>query len=97
MFPSARWKAYLQSLHDETKEDDNVQKSIWHIYHSQEIWFTPQKNNGHLESAEEHLKQSHALLEDCTERNDALEETLANTPKPSEALNWDTLTLRDLT
>lgn len=96
MFLSARWKAYLKDLHDNKKEDDNLQKSILHIYHSQEIWFTPQKSNGHLEAAEEHLRQSNALLEDCAERNDALEETLANTPKPSEALNWDSISLQDL-
>jgi hypothetical protein len=35
-------------------------------------------------------------MKDCTKKVDDLEETLANTPKPSEMLNWDTITLQDL-
>jgi hypothetical protein len=96
LFPSARWKAYLQDLRDNDTEDDGPQKAILHIYHSQDIWFTQEKSNGHGKAAEEHLKQSDALLKDCATKIDALEETLANTPKPSEALNWDTISLQDL-
>ncbi len=97
MFPSARWKAYLQNLRDNDTEGSDTQKAILHIYHSQEIWFTQEhKKNHHQESAKENLKRSGALLEVCAEEVDALEETLANTPKPSEALNWDTISLQDL-
>ena len=91
MFHSARWKAYLQNLQDNDTGDDAQPRSIYHIYHSQKIWFTQEKGNGHGKAAEEHLKQSDALLEDCTTRVDALEETLANTPKPSEVLDWGSL------
>lgn len=91
MFLSARWKAYLKTLQDASPEGDGEQKSIYHIYHSQEIWFTPLENNGHLDSARENLKRSEAVLKDCAEKNDALEETLANTPKPSEMLDINSL------
>ncbi len=91
MFLSARWKAYLKNLHDKDEEGDDTQKSIYQIYHSQKIWFTRDKGNGHGKAAEAHLKESNALLEDCAERNEALEETLANTPKPSEVLDWGRL------
>jgi hypothetical protein len=97
LFHSARWKAYLQKLQDrppEEKEDDN---NIYHILHSEKLWFTVDEKNGHQKAAEEHLKRSDDLMKDCTDKVDALEETLANTPKPSEMLNWDTLTLSDLT
>ncbi len=88
MFQSARWKAYLQSLQDQDEERPDSSGSIWQIYHSEKLWFTQEKNNGHADSAAAHLKESAALLEDCAERVDALEETLANTPKPSEVLDW---------
>jgi hypothetical protein len=97
MFPSARWKAYLRELMESEAKDGNSPKSIYHIYHSQKIWFTQdEKKNGHRESAEENLKKSDELLKDCTDKNNAREEILANTPKPSEALNWGSLTLQDL-
>ena len=96
MFQSARWKAYLQSLQSLDEEQPDSQGSIWQIYHSEKLWFTQEKNNGHADSAAAHLEESAALLEDCATRMDALEETLANTPKPSEALNWNTMTLSDL-
>jgi len=88
LFQSARWKAYLQSLQSLDEEQPDSQGSIWQIYHSEKLWFTQEKNNGHADSAAAHLKESAALLEDCAERVDALEETLANTPKPSEVLDW---------
>ncbi len=91
MFQPARWKAYLQSLQGKNKKEPDSQDSIWQIYHSQKIWFTQEKNNGHTESAEAHLKESTAVLKDCTKRVEALEETLANTPKPSEVLDWSKL------
>lgn len=91
MFQSARWKAYLKNLHAKDEESDE-QKSIYHIYHSQDIWFAQeQKKNDHQESAKENLKRSDAALKDCTTQIDALEETLANTPKPSEVLDWGRL------
>ena len=91
MFQSARWKAYLQSLQAKEGEEPGSQNSIWRIYHSEKLWFTQEKSNGHADSAAAHLKESAALLEDCAERNEALEETLANTPKPSEVLDWSKL------
>ena len=96
MFPSARWKAYLRNLRD-NGAGDNDQKAILHIYHSQDIWFAQeQKKDDHQESAKENLKRSDAILKDCTTMNDDLEETLANTPKPSEMMNWDSISLGDL-
>ena len=92
MFQSARWKAYLKSLDENDIVDDGQQRSIYHIYHSQKIWFTREpKKNDHQESAKENLKRSDAALKDCTTQVDALEETLANTPKPSEVLDMGRL------
>ena len=96
MFPAARWKAYLNNLRD---SDDNRAegadadpfKVIYHIYHSQKLWFTRDEDNGHQKAAEEHLKRSNDLLEECTTMVDDLEETLANTPKPSLVLDWSRL------
>jgi len=96
LFQSARWKAYLQSLQPKEGEEPGSQNSIWRIYHSEKLWFTQEKNNGHADSAAAHLEESDALLKDCSDKMDALEETLANTPKPSEMLNWNTMTLSDL-
>jgi hypothetical protein len=97
LFHSARWKAYLKDVMEKDTEDDGAPEVIYHIYHSQKIWFAQEeKKNDHQESARENLKKSDALLRDCTSQVDALEETLANTPKPSEMLNWDSLSLRDL-
>ena len=92
MFPSARWKAYLRNLQNSEKDNAGApDKVIYHIYHSQMLWFTRDKDNGHQKAAEEHLKQCDELLEDCNTMVDALEETLANTPKPSEVLDWSSL------
>jgi hypothetical protein len=91
LFHSARWKAYLQNLQDNDTGDDSQHKTIYHIYHSQKIWFTQETRNSHGEAAAENLKRSDALLKDCTTRVDALEETLANTPKPSQMLDWGRL------
>ena len=99
MFHSARWKAYLQQIQDDA-QNDNVQEtdsisSLFHKLHSQSL-FPKEEKNGHQQAAEEHLRQSDDLLKDCTDKVDALEETLANTPKPSEMLNWGGMTLGDL-
>ncbi len=99
MFHSARWKAYLQQIQDDAK-NDNVHEtdsisSLFHKLHSQSL-FPKEENSGHQQAAEEHLRQSGDLLKDCTDKVDALEETLANTPKPSQMLNWDTMTLGDM-
>jgi hypothetical protein len=92
LFPSARWKAYLQKLRDDDAEINETQNAILHIYHSQDIWFAREpKKNHHQESAKENLKKSDDLLKDCSTQMDALEETLANTPKPSERLDWRSL------
>ncbi len=93
MFQSARWKAYLQSLQDDAAGDggNGHQKCIYHIFHSQKLWFVRDEDNGHHKAAMEHLKQCDELLEDCNNMVDELEETLANTPKPSEALDWSSL------
>lgn len=96
MFHSAQWKAYLHRLQDRTAEDVENDENIYHILHSEKLWFTQEKHNGHQKAAEEHLKRSDDLMKDCTKKVDDLEEILANTPKPSEMLNWDTITLQDL-
>jgi len=97
LFHSAQWKAYLHRLQDRTAEDIKNDENILHILHSEKLWFTQDEHNGHQKAAEEHLKRSNALMKDCTKKVDDLEEILANTPKPSVALNWDTMTLSDLT
>ena len=60
------------------------------------MWFTREEKNGHQKAAEEHLKRSNDLMKDCTEKVDALEETLANTPKPSQMMDWNSIKLEDL-
>ncbi len=62
-----------------------------HIYHSQKIWFTRDEDNGHRKAARENLDKCNALLKECATMNNELEETLANTPKPSEVLDWGRL------
>lgn len=101
MFQSARWKAYLQRIREDAKskelEETDTINSLFHKLHARNsILFIKQKNNGHQQAAEEHLRRSDELLKDCTDRMDALEETLANTPKPSEVLGWDSMTLGEL-
>lgn len=96
MFHSARWKAYLQNLQDNRGEEADNIDNIYHAFHSQKLWFTRDEKSGHQQVAEEHLKRSDDLMKDCTKKVDDLEETLANTPKPSEMLNWDSVTLEDL-
>jgi len=95
LFPTARWKAYLKQLQDsednEAGDNTGPNKNIYHIYHSQKIWFTREEDNGHQKAAEEDLKRSNTLLDECTTMVDNLEETLANTPKPSEVLDWSRL------
>lgn len=90
MFPAARWKAYLQNLQDDAAGDggDEKDKTIYHIFHSQKLWFTRDEDNGHHEAAREQLEQCDALLKECSTMVNDLEETLANTPKPSEVLDW---------
>ena len=99
LFHSARWKAYLDKIQNEVKENKSEESdtisSLFHKLHTQSL-FTKEINNGHQEAAEEHLRRSDELLKDCTDKVDALEVTLANTPKPSEMLNWDKMTLQDL-
>jgi len=96
LFHSAQWKAYLQRLQDRSDEEIEDDGNIYHVLHSQKLWYAVEEKNDHQKTAEEHLKRSDALMKDCTDKVDALEETLANTPKPSEMLNWDTMTLQDL-
>ena len=94
MFHSARWKAYLRNLQSVEKDNaerddtDDGHKVIYHIFHSQMLWFTRDEANDHSKIAGEHLERCDVLLEDCTTMVDALQETLANTPKPSEVLDW---------
>jgi hypothetical protein len=97
LFQSARWKAYLQRLQDRTPEEIEVDGNIYHFLHSQKFWYAVEEKNSHQKTAMEHLDRSSELMKDCTRQVDDLEETLANTPKPSEMLNWDTITLQDLT
>lgn len=97
VFHSARWKAYLRNLRksgedNEAGDDANDgDKVIYHIFHSQMLWFTREEANNHSEVAGEHLERCNALLQDCSTMVDALEETLAKTPKPSEVLDWCTI------
>jgi hypothetical protein len=94
LFQPARWKAYLrnlQSAENDSEGGNGADKSIYHIFHSQMLWFTRDEANGHNKIAGEHLKRCDAALEDCTMIVDALEEKLANTPKPSEVLDWYSL------
>ncbi len=97
MFHSARWKAYLRNLQKAGEgnaaedEDDDHHKVIYHIFHSQMIWFVRDDANHHHKVAMEHLKQCDVLLGECNTIVDALEETLYKTPKPSEVLDWSSL------
>ncbi|MBI2980288.1 MAG: hypothetical protein HYY41_05645 [Chloroflexi bacterium] len=97
MFPSARWKAYLRSLQNPEKDNEATDgaedhaKVIYHIYHSQMLWFTTAQPNQHQKAAEKHLKRCDELLAECNTLVDGLEETLANTPKPSEVMDWSSL------
>jgi hypothetical protein len=99
LFHSARWKAYLDKIQDdeqnEVRVDTDTISSLFHKLHSQNF-LSKKEDNGHQQAAEEHLRRSEELMKDCTERVDALEETLAHTPKPSEALNWGGMTLGDM-
>ncbi len=88
MFCSARWKAYLRDVQAKDKETDGRDKGIYHIFHSQKLWFTRDDAEDHQRAAEEHLKRCDVLLAECSAMLDDLEETLANTPKPSEVLDW---------
>ena len=96
LFHSARWKAYLQKLQVNRNGEAEDIDNILHTFHSQ-MWFTREKKNGHQKAAEEHLKRSDDLMKDCKKRVDALEKTLANTPKPSEMMDWGSIKLEDLT
>ncbi len=96
MFHAARWKAYLRNLQNEDKEaldadDSDPEKSILQIYHSQKLWFIRDEDNGHGKAALESLEKCGVLLDECTTMVDDLEETLANTPKPSTILDWSRL------
>jgi hypothetical protein len=100
LFHSARWKAYLDQIQDDAKNHPNVEhdtiSSLFHKLHSQSGIYSEQESNGHQAAAEAHLKRSEDLMKDCTDQVDALEETLANTPKPSEAIDWNKMTLGDM-
>lgn len=97
LFPAARWKAYLHKLQEPGSDagaadaDGDPYRVIYHIYHSQKIWFTRDEDNGHSKAARENLDKCDALLAECTTMVDDLEETLANTPKPSTVLDWSQL------
>jgi hypothetical protein len=99
LFHSARWKAYLDKIQDDAQnnvtEDSDSISSLFHKLHS-ESFLSKKKDNGHQAAAEESLRRSEELMKDCTEKVDALEETLANTPKPSEMLNWGSMSLGDM-
>jgi uncharacterized protein YoxC len=96
LFHSARWKAYLQRLQNNPEDTEKDSLNVYKLLHSQKIWFTREEKNGLQKEAEEHLQRSNDLMKDCTKKVDDLEETLANTPKTSEMLNWDTVKLEDL-
>ena len=97
MFHSARWKAYLHDIQENAKNPKQESDTISSLFHKMHLESVKEKeSNGHQAAAEEHLKRSHELLTDCNNQNNALEETLANTPKPSEAIDWNSMTLGDL-
>ena len=96
MFHAARWKAYLRKLQTEEENgalaaEDSPAQTILHIYHSQKIWFTRDEDNTHQKSARKNLDKCNELLDECKTMNKDLEETLANTPKPSTVLDWSKL------
>jgi hypothetical protein len=97
LFHAARWKAYLKELQTEEENgtldspDKDPNTVIMHIYHRQKIWFTQEEENGHQKAARESLKKCDQLLTESQIMNDILEETLANTPKPSTVLDWSRL------
>jgi hypothetical protein len=99
LFHSARWKAYLDKIQDDAqnnvKEDSDSISSLFHKLHS-ESFLTKKEDNGHQAAAEESLRRSEELMKDCTDRVEALEDTLAHTPKPSEMLNWGSMSLGDM-
>lgn len=84
MFCSARWKAYLRNLQNVSEIEDDGDKVIYHIFHSQMLWFTRDDADDHRRVANEHLERCNTIV-------DALEERLANTPKPSEVLDWSSI------
>jgi hypothetical protein len=96
LFHSARWKAYLQDLQDNPEDDEKSVENVYRALHSEKLWFTIDEKSSHQKDAEEALKRSDDLMKDCTKQVDDLEDTLAHTPKPSEMLNWDMMTLSDL-
>jgi hypothetical protein len=96
LFHSAQWKAYLQQLQDRSAEEIEDDKNVYHALHSEKLWYAIEEKSDHQRMAEEHLKRSDELINDCTKQVDDLEEILANTPKPSVALNWNMMTLQDL-
>jgi hypothetical protein len=96
LFHAARFKAYLRKLQQDEENgasgaSGDPEQTILHIYHSQKIWFTRDEDNGHKKSARENLDKCNALLDECKTMNRDLEETLANTPKPSTVLDWTQL------
>jgi len=99
LFHSARWKAYLEKIENDAQnnveEDHDSISDLFHKLHSQQF-LIKKVDNGHQQAAEEHLRRSEELMKDCTKRVDALEETLANTPKPSEMLNWGSMSFGDM-
>lgn len=89
MFPSARWKAYLRDLQNGESDSDGAgHKVIYHIFHSQALWFTREENNEYLDLAEERLRECDVALEESNAIITALEKERANKPKPSEMLDW---------
>jgi hypothetical protein len=99
LFHSARWKAYLEQIRDNAKnnpdqEPDTI-SGLFHKLHSEQF-LIKEESNGHQAAAEAHLRRSEAHLKDCTDQVDALEETLANTPKPSIAIDWNNMTLGEM-
>jgi hypothetical protein len=86
----------LRSLRDAGNlvADEGAEKcrqSIYSVFHSQDIWFLREDPNPHSRAAREYLDRCDALLGECTAMVDALEETLARTPKPSEIIDWNSL------
>lgn len=84
----------MKNVQDDEQDDlgttapEDPVKAIWRIYHSQKIWFTQEESNSHGKAARENLEKCDMVLKECATMNDDLEETLANTPKPSEVLDW---------
>jgi hypothetical protein len=93
LFPSARWKAYLRGLKDgrAPAAADGMPENSYSVFISQSVRFLQEEPSSHNRAAREYLDRCDVLLGECSAIVAALEETLENTPKPSQVLDWSSL------